>query len=709
MKRPTRRMSAKSAAFATAGALIATACAGGGSNGANNTPDAGNTTPTEVIEIPADAGAPVVIAADGLGESWQDYGWAATVPAAGESGNVEIDISGYGGWIVANPELSGSYSHLTLDVATSGDFGNNFLNISLGDSFSSAFPTFTPEFKEDDGVLSTTIFMHELQSGNTPFDRVIMQASGEFSSPAIVTVLNLALIPGDPLESVPTTEVEAAALVDCSADTLPISEHIYGTARPLEANDAQWELALPSRRWGGNPTSRYNWELGTWNTAFDYYWQNFFIGNEDRAHDEFLAENWEFGVDSAITIPMIGWVAKDDESYSFPVSEFGPQADFDPFREDAGNGSDPDGDPIDPPDPTQTSVESTPETARAWIEQMIASSESANQPKPFMYILGNEPMLWNSTHRDVVPEPVSYDRLLADSIAYASVIREADPDALIAGPAVWGWPAYLFSAVDAEEGFNRSPDRRAHDNMPLIEWYLNEMRKYEEETGVRLLDVLDVHFYPQDGSYGNDISEEAASRRIRSTRSLWDGGYLDESWIEERIELIPRMQKWVDDNYPGTELSIGEYSFGAENHISGGLAQAEALGRFGQNGLFSAYYWISPEADSPVYWAFRAFRNFNGFGARFGELSVPTDADRPLSLFASADEAGDRNVVIALNLSNDEQLTTTVALEGCGRSEATSYQYTSSSAGLEPIDSDLDGDVLTLDLPPSSITVIELR
>ena len=716
-----RHLNPRHTGLSLAVAMILTACVAGDSDGEPRGTDTGteangtNANDTEANGTEAagaglDTAESLVIAAEGLNPDWQDYGWATTVPERGETSNVVIDISEWGGWIVANPSLTGSFSHLILEVETSDDLGNTFLNVSLGDDFGTSFPAITPELEEDGDLFSTIIPMHELLAGTTQFDRLVFAASDQFDAPANVTIRNLALIPGDPLGSRTITEANAAASVDCAAPTIPISEHIYGTARPLDNdNDWQWTLELPSRRWGGNPTSRYNWELGTWNTAADYYWQNVDIGAGGRAHDEFLADNWQNGVGSAITIPMLDWVAKDDESYSFPVSEFGPQADVDPFREDAGNGDTPDGDPITPPDPTQTSVEWTPEDAQAWIRQMIDAAEAADQPKPFMYILDNEPMLWNSTHRDVAPEPVSYDRLMADSIAFAAAIRETDPDALIAGPAVWGWPAYLYSAVDSDEGFSRAPDRRAHDDTPLIEWYLQQMREYEEQNGVRLLDVLDVHFYPQDGSYGNDISAEAAERRIRTTRSLWDNGYEEESWIGERIELIPRMQKWVDDNYPGTKLSIGEYSFGAENHISGGLAQAEALGRFGQNGLFSAYYWVSPQADSPAFWAFRAFRNYDGSGSKFGELSVPTEADRPLSVFASATSTGDHNVIVAINTSPDERLATTIQVSECERTESTAVSYTGDPSGFAAIESEFDGDQLVLDLPPSSISVIELR
>jgi hypothetical protein len=110
--------------------------------------------------------------------------------------------------------------------------------------------------------------------------------------------------------------------------------------------------------------------------------------------------------------------------------------------------------------------------------------------------------------------------------------------------------------------------------------------------------VLDLHFYPQAEGIGNaeggETSTEASLRRIRSTRALWDASYHDESWIDDTVQLIPRMKKWVAENAPGLGTSIGEWNFGAERHISGGLAVAEALGRFGQYDLTSAYYWAYP-------------------------------------------------------------------------------------------------------------------
>jgi hypothetical protein len=502
----------------------------------------------------------------------------------------------------------------------------------------------------------------------------------------------------------------AALTVDCGAGATRISPLIYGIADG-EAYDAS-PIRPTIRRWGGNPSSRYNWELGNaWNTAKDWYWENVnYVGKPGAAYRRFLDDGRARGVKSALTVPMLGWVAKDTTSYSFPVSAFGRQDAVDPYRADAGNGMQ-GKKPLAPPPPTRTSVPAPPAFIQRWVEAIRADDLRTGVRSVHQYILDNEPNLWSSTHRDVHPEPLSYDELLQRTIAYASVIRAADPEAIIAGPAEWGWLGYMYSAKDSAAPFGLHPDRLAHGGVPLVQWYLQRLREHEQRTGVRLLDVLDLHFYPQgNGVYSEDATSAVAALRIRSTRALWDPDYVDESWIAERIMLIPRMKHWIAESYPGRGLSIGEWNFGGERHMSGGLAIAEALGRFGQGGVTSAFYWTSPPADSPAYWAFRAYRNFDGRGGRVLDWSVPAAASEGTSIFASRDEAGRHLVAVVLNFSPDTVADASMKLLACsavGKVEALSYAQ--GSAGFAPIKAVVAAGEVTGELSPYSISVFAVE
>jgi hypothetical protein len=314
----------------------------------------------------------------------------------------------------------------------------------------------------------------------------------------------------------------------------------------------------------------------------------------------------------------------------------------------------------------------------------------------------------------VHPEPATYDELLERTIAYASAVRRADPEAKIAGPAEWGWLAYHYSAKDVGAGVWLRPDRRLHGDEPLIPWYLHKVREYEQRAGTRILDILDVHFYPMAEGVGigtqGQTDPATAALRIRSTRSLWDPSYLDESWINERMRVLPLLREWVAQNHPGLDLSIGEWNFGGESHMSGGLATAEALGRFGTEGVFSAYYWTSPKERSPAFWAFRAFRNFDGAGGHLLDWSVPVKGDATLaSLFASRDVNRRRVVAVLLNLAPLSPLSARVIVDGCGSvASAHAVTYTGGDGGFRELEASSAGSALETLVAPYSITVLDV-
>jgi len=489
-----------------------------------------------------------------------------------------------------------------------------------------------------------------------------------------------------PLASLPSAHAgrTRAFAVRCDEKSHPISPLIYGVAYLLDADDeksAAWEIGATARRWGGNNSTRYNWKLGNaWNTANDWFFQNVnYTGKPGAAWKRFLEADDKRGVRSALTVPTLGWVAKDTHSYSFSVAQFGPQKAVAPENHDAGNGVSSNDVPLDPPAPAQTSVAATPEFMGDWIREVRALGGPQRT-----YILDNEPALWNSTHRDVHPEPVGYDELLEKTLAYAKAIRAADPDGLIAGPAEWGWANFFYSAKDLA-GHRLRLDRVAHGGTPLLPWWLRKVAEEEQRSHTRLLDILDVHFYPQANvgiAASGGVDSATAALRIRSTRALWDKSYVDESWIAEPIELLPRLKRWVDEEHPGLGISIGEWNFGAEGHMSGGLAAAEALGRFGREGVLSAYYWTVPAARSPAGQAFRAYRNFDGHGGHFLNTSLAVEGeDHNASLFASRE--GNHLVAVLLNFDPIEGFDAEIDLSSCGMPAHTRvYSYAGGPQGF---------------------------
>jgi hypothetical protein len=122
-----------------------------------------------------------------------------------------------------------------------------------------------------------------------------------------------------------------------------ISPLIYGVAKGAWAGETV-------KRVGGNAISRLNWDLGNvWNTGSDWYFEN--VKGSETGLFDWIEEAHGHGVKMAVTVPMLGWVAKDTTSVGFPISKFGPQRARDPVRPEAGDGFRSDGKPIAPGPP----------------------------------------------------------------------------------------------------------------------------------------------------------------------------------------------------------------------------------------------------------------------------------------------------------------------------------------------------------------------
>lgn len=255
------------------------------------------------------------------------------------------------------------------------------------------------------------------------------------------------------------------------------------------------------------------------------------------------------------------------------------------------------------------------------------------------YALDNEPMLWNSTHRDVHPAAPTFAEIWGKAQSYGSAIKAQDPAAQVLGPVTWGYCDLFGSAADncVDGG-----DRAAHGGMPFVAWYLQQVCANPLAGGRRLVDYLDLHYYPQGSNIALSNSEDSNGsngtfeRRLRSLKELYDPAWVSESWISDlgdtdanhysKPGLLPRVRAWIDQYCPGTGIAITEYNWGGVDHdwepttsdqgVSAALAQAEALAIFGREGVALATRWVAPKVGTAVETAFRLFLDYDGSGSR---------------------------------------------------------------------------------------------
>jgi hypothetical protein len=529
-----------------------------------------------------------------------------------------------------------------------------------------------------------------------------------------------------------------ALSINAAVGQRPIDPMIYGMnfADPALLQ----QLQLPLNRWGGNATTRYNWQNDMANHASDWYFENIPSENPDTsqlpnnsAADRFVAQNKASGTATLLTIPLIGWTPKarrDDHPYDcgFKVSGYGAQQSVDPYDTDCGNGNHTNGSPILGNDPTDTSVAIGPSFVQDWMRHLIGRYGNAAQGGVRYYNLDNEPGLWNSTHRDVHPLHPGYDELTNLGKQYAAAIKAIDPGALTLGPVQDGWTRYYYASYLNYPDQVAQDDREDHAGKPFVQWYLEQMAAASTTSQLRLLDYFDLHYYPQtpDVALLPAGDAERQTRRLRSTRALWDPTYVDESWIPSTgeatavngvgvngaVQLIPRMRDWVQDFYPGTRLAISEYNWGALDHINGALAQADVLGIFGREGVDMATLWAPPTPSQPGAFAFRMYRNYDGQGGQFGDTSVRASSanQEQLAIYA-ARRGGDGSLTLMIINKTGDALTSSVGLSGFSpAAQARVYRY--SAADLNHIvaqpNQAVSASGFTAAFPANSITLVVL-
>jgi len=681
-----------------------------------------------VLGGPASAQLPVYT--DSLQSGFTDWSWgtrdlAQTTVVHGGAAAISFEPDAWAGlFLHRDAGFTGAeYSAIELWVRGAGSGGQQVTVavLSGGDPVGSApLAGF---------VEGGTIPAGSWAKATVPFSSLGLPASGSWDglwlqdasggNQATLYVDDVRLLPND---APPPSGGPVTVSVDPALDRRAVSPHIFGVnfGSAAQAQRLRW----PARRWGGNSVTRYNWQNDTSNKGMDWFFMNVPEDNPDpstlpsgSAADRFLDETRAAGGEPILTVPLIGWTPKArQKDWGFSIAKYGAQTNTECLetggafwcQPDAGNGILAGGAFVTGNDPLDTSIAIGPSFVTAWMDHLAARYGAAGSGGIRWYALDNEPALWNSTHRDVHPEPLTYDELWTRTRDVAAAIKAKDPAAVVFGPVSWGWCEYFYSAAD--DCSPNGADHVAHGRVPLTQWYLRQVRQYEEQHGVRLVDVLDVHYYPQAAgvALSNDESAATSARRLRSLRSLWDPTYVDESWIPDAVRLIPRMKEWIAAELPGTKLAITEYSWGNDDGISSALAQVEVLGIFAREGVDVATRWVAPAAGSRVEDAFRLWMNYDDAGAGVTGASVRAASSAPNAVSGYAVEAAGGLLRVVLVNRDTVQRPVTVALASGGARNVRVFGFDGATRLAALGGTAFASGQLTLDLPARSARLLEV-
>ena len=492
--------------------------------------------------------------------------------------------------------------------------------------------------------------------------------------------------------------------VDAAQHGRPISRFIYGINATLDATYSNLTLT----RMGGNRWTAYNWTNNASNAGSDWQFQNDgLLSSSDvpgAAVTAGLKNAGEHGAGIVVTVPMAGYVAA-DKNGGGDVRKTGADYLLKRFRKSL------------PRKGSAFTLDPSPQSEVVYQDEFVNwiinhFPYGVTDPgRPIFFSLDNEPDLWSSTHAEIHPVNPTYEEMVQRTIDYSRAIKDAAPAALVFGPVNYGWQGYvrLQNAADAS-------------NRDFQEFYLQKMAEAEKQYGRRLLDVLDVHWYPEaqgDGKriVGNETTPGVVAARVQAPRSLWDTTYTETSWITKSINapiaLLPRLQRKIDQFYPGTKLSITEYNYGGGGHISGAIAEADALGIFGREGVYAACQWPMADKQPYVAAALQMFRNFDAKNGAFGDTSVEatTGNAEETSLYASVDAANPKRLVLVAINKTAQPIKGVLKLgHVASGTVAAIYQLTDAGASPQPHGTETIADPANFnyELPAYSVSTLNI-
>lgn len=497
-----------------------------------------------------------------------------------------------------------------------------------------------------------------------------------------------------------------------------ISPHIYGVNSMFREADYLYYADANSARQGGNRFSGYNWETNfsnagrDWEHSSDQYLVDFnkeLLAVPGAPALGFAREAAELEVPYKITtIQMAGYVAADDDG-SVTEDQIAPSDRWIEVKARKG-----------------AEFSLTPDTTDGvvymdeYVNYLVEHLGDAAAATGYQaYNLDNEPSLWDATHARMHPEPVTCEEIVSKSIEYASAIKDVDPLAEIFGLALYGVGAYY--------NFSDAPDWEEHADEYdwFVSYYLDEMAKAEQVHGRRLIDVIDLHYYSEAKGQCR-VTEcedythtDCIAARMQSTRTLWDPMYMETSWIADNfpkfLPIFPSVQESIDTYYPGTKIALTEYNFGGGNHISGAVAEADALGVFAANGVYCANLWAINSSYEYQLSAIDLYTNYDGNGSAFGDTLVSSETSdlENATVYASIQGADESRLTMVLTNKNqtDVQKTTITLNSGAAYSSAKVYGITGDSSEIQLLQTiqNIENNRFSLEIPAMTVVQIELN
>lgn len=274
--------------------------------------------------------------------------------------------------------------------------------------------------------------------------------------------------------------------------------------------------------------------------------------------------------------------------------------------------------------------------------------------------MDNETDIWRFTHDDL-DLPVTGEFLVERYVEVAKKARAVWKDIKLTGPVSAGEWDWVVIRDTADGNMIQGDDGKKYS---WLEYFIKRVSEEQKKSGIRLLDMLDIHWYPGEQDYETRMNWH---RVLFDTTYNYPGAngicFLNEDYYyasnqtKERYDsnykkeyILKRIEDWLEQYFGeghGITLGISETSFEDPDPMVSALIYASFLGTMMDHGV---------EFFTPWTWSegmYEVAHLFSRKGHEFRVESVSSN-DSLVSAYSSINNSKDSLTVILVNRAESE-------------------------------------------------------
>jgi hypothetical protein len=283
-----------------------------------------------------------------------------------------------------------------------------------------------------------------------------------------------------------------------------------------------------------------------------------------------------------------------------------------------------------------------------------ANGKGFDRNKFAYWSMDNEPDVWNGTHDWAMPTLISASAFMDRYIELAKKAKALYPGIKLCGPvatAEWQWHVWSNESIWINGRY-----------YSWIEYFIKRLGDEYKATGIKLVDVVDIHNYPV---YNND-TEALQGHRIyydetydypgaSGIRKI-NGGW-DDSLKKEYI--FKRINGWLNEQFGANHgITTGVSEWGPQSSSNTNVRSviyASHLGTFANNGA---------DVFTPFYWYEGMWETLHLFSRNAKKYSVSSTSsnENTVSAYSSVTENSDSLTVMVVNRDMTASRTVTINL-----------------------------------------------